>query len=63
MTLLNRHTFVTLLSGECLSSYDVTVLFSSVPVEPPLGIIKDLLEKDKTLKDRTVLLVKDKTFY
>ena len=50
---------VTLLPGECLSSYDVTALFTSVSVEPALGIIKDLLEKDNTLKERTVLPVKD----
>ena len=42
---------VTLLPGECLSSYDVSVLFTSVPVGPGLGIIKDLLEKDPTLKE------------
>ena len=35
---------VTLLPGECLSSYDVTALFTSVPVEPALGIMKDLLD-------------------
>ena len=28
-------------------------------MDPGLGIIKHLLEKDSTLKDRTVLLVKD----
>ena len=28
-------------------------------MDPALGVIKDLLEKDPTLKDRTVLLVKD----
>ena len=50
---------VTLLPGECLSSYDVTALFTSVPVKPPLGIINDLLEKDNTLKERTILPVKD----
>ena len=50
---------VTLMPGECLSSYDVTALFTSVPVDPVLGIIKDLLEKDSTLKERTVLPVKD----
>ena len=44
---------------ECLSSYDITALFTSVPVDPALGIIKDLLEKDITLKERTVLLVKE----
>ena len=50
---------VTLLPGECLSSYDVTALFTSVPVEPALGIIKDLLEQGNILKERKVLPVKD----
>ena len=50
---------VTLLPGECLSSYDVTTLFTAVPAEPALDIIKDLLKKDNTLKERTMLLVKD----
>ena len=50
---------VTLMPGECLSSYDVTALFTSIPVDPTLGIIKDLLEKESTLKEGTVLLVKD----
>ena len=36
---------VTLILGECLSSYDVTALFTAVPVDPALGIIKDLLKK------------------
>ena len=39
------------LPGECLSSYEVTALFTSVLVEPALGIIKDLWEKDNTLKE------------
>ena len=34
-------------------------LFTSVKVDPVLGIIKDLLEKDNTLKERTVLPVTD----
>ena len=49
---------VTLLPGEYLSSNDVKALFISVLVEPALGIIKDLLEQDYTLKERTVLSVK-----
>ena len=61
----STHTFVeqvkqfTLAPGECLSSYDVSVLFTSVPVYPALGAIKDLLKKDPTLKDQTVLPVQD----
>ena len=50
---------ITLAPGECLSSYDVSALFTSVPVDPVLNIIKDLLEKDQTLKDRTVMAVSD----
>ena len=49
----------TLLPRECLSSYDVSALFTSVLVVPALGIIKDLLEKDPTLKERTVMSVGD----
>ena len=52
-----RH--ITLAPGECLSSYDVSVLFTSVPIDPALKIIKDLLVKDPTLKDRTVIGVDD----
>ena len=50
---------ITLVSGECLSSYDVSSLFTSVPVDQALNIIKDLLEKEYTLKDRTVMGVND----
>ena len=48
---------VTLLPGECLSSYDVTALFTPVPIDPALNIIRDLLEKDETLSNRCVLPV------
>ena len=41
---------ITLVHGECLSTYDVSALFTSVPVDPALNIIRDLLEKDHTLK-------------
>ena len=50
---------ITLAPGECLSSYDVSALLTSVLVDPALNIIKDLLEKDHTLKERTVLPVSD----
>ena len=46
-------------TGECLSSYDVSALFTSVPIDPALNIIKDLLVKDNTLKERTVMEVED----
>ena len=48
---------INLAPGECLSSYDVSALFTSVPVDPVLKVIKDPLEKDPTLKERTVLPV------
>ena len=50
---------ITLAPGECLSSYDVSALFPSVPVDPAPNIIKDLLQKDHTLKERTVMEVSD----
>ena len=40
----------------------VPVLFTSVPVAPVLDIIKDVLEKDPTLKERTVMSVRDLVF-
>ena len=52
-----RH--ITLAPGECLSSYDVSALFTLVPIDPALKIIKDLLVKDYTLKDRTVIGIDD----
>ena len=45
--------------GECLSSYDVSALFTSVPIDPALNIIKDLFDKDTTLKERNVMEVSD----
>ena len=50
---------ISLAPGECLSSYDVSALFTSAPVDPTLNIIKDLLEKDHTLKERIVREVSD----
>ena len=45
--------------GECLSSHDVSALFISVPIDPALNIIKDILDKDNALKERTVMEVSD----
>ena len=56
---VSRTKGLTLQLGECLSSYDVTSLFTSVPIDPALNIIKDQLEKDGKLNDRTVLSVQD----
>ena len=56
---VNRAKGLTLQPGECFTSYDITSLFTSVPIDPALNIIKDLLEKDEKLSDRTVLSVQD----
>ena len=50
---------ITLVPGQCLSSYDVSALFTLVPVDPALNIIKDLFEKDHALKEKTVMAVID----
>ena len=50
---------LTLQPGECLTSYDVTSPFTSVAIDLALNIIKDLLEKDEKLNDRTVLSVQN----
>ena len=55
--IVNKVRDVTLLPGECLSSYDVMSLFTLVPHRCNTQHHKDLLEQDQTLKDRTVLLV------
>ena len=44
---------------ECLSSYNVTALFISVPIDPALNMVKDLLEQDDALCNRTVLSVQN----
>ena len=58
---VSRTKGLTLQPRECLTSYDVTSLFTSVPIDPALNIIKDLLEKDEKLNDRTVLSVQNIT--
>ena len=42
---------------ECMMSFDVESLFTSVPVEPSIHIIKKLLEDDKSLHLRTKMTV------
>ena len=43
---------INLAPAECLNSYDVSALFISVPVDPALNVIKDLLEKDPIFKEK-----------
>ena len=49
----------TLAPKECLSSYDVSALFTSVPVDTALGVIRIYWKKTPTLNDRIVLLIKN----
>ena len=56
---VNRAKGITLQMGECLISYDVSALFTLVPIDPALIIIRHLLEKDEKLQDRTVLSVQN----
>ena len=42
---------------ECIVSYDVKALFTSVPIKPAINIIKQLLEDDKELPQRTSMTV------
>ncbi|XP_072043064.1 uncharacterized protein [Amphiura filiformis] len=53
--LVNKLSQFKLSPSECLVSYDVTALFTSVPVEESLVIVKDLLTADDTLDSRTDL--------
>ena len=43
---------------ECMMSFDVKDLFTSIPIQPALDIIKKLLEEDKNLHLRTTMTVK-----
>ena len=54
---VNKAKGITLQLGECLTSYDVTALFTSVPIDPAFNIIKDLLEEEEKLSGRSVLSV------
>ena len=48
---------VKLLPDECIISYDVKALFTSVPIEPAIKIIKQHLENDQELQQRTSMSV------
>ena len=42
---------------QCMMSYDVKALFTSVPIQPAISIITNLLEEDQELQQRTSLSV------
>ena len=42
---------------ECLMSFDVRALFTSVPIQPAIQVIKKMLEVDQELKQRTFMSV------
>ena len=48
---------IRLTADECMMSFDVQSLFTSVPVEPSIQIIKKLLEEDRSLHLRTKMTV------
>ena len=45
---------VRLKQGECIISYDVAALFTSVPIQPVINIIQQRLAKDTELHQRTI---------
>ena len=49
---------VRLKQGECIISYDVTALFTSVPIQPVVNITQQKLANDKDLQQRTTMSVK-----
>ena len=49
---------VRLRQGECIISYDVTALFTSVPIKPVLNIIQQRLAQEKDLQQRTTMSIK-----
>ena len=49
--------WITLQANECIPSYDVSALFTSVPIDPAINIIKRRLELDQELQLRTTMKV------
>ena len=45
--------------GECIISYDVSALFTSIPVKSALEVTKKKLEQDKELYQRTPMSIQD----
>ena len=46
---------ITIQDDEVLASFDITLLFTNVPVDEAVRVIKTKLQDDETLKDRTPL--------
>ena len=42
---------------ECMMSFDVSALFTSIPIDPAIDIIRKQLEEDQDLKKRTSMTV------
>ena len=42
---------------ECIMSYDVTALFTSIPIDTTISIIRKQLEEDRDLKSRTNMTI------
>ena len=43
--------------GEVITSFDVKALFTSVPVQPAIQIVKQRLQQDNTLPQRTSMSI------
>ena len=50
---------LTVEEDEILVSFDVTSLYTNVPIKETLNIIKDLLEEDRNLKEKTKIPSKE----
>ena len=48
---------IKLQSDQCIMSYDVKALFTSLPIQPALDIIRKLLEENGELQQRTSMSV------
>ena len=48
---------IQLQSNQCMLSFDVKALFTSVPIQPAMTIIKKLLEEGQSLQQRTTMSV------
>ena len=57
MLLTNCNRGIKLQPKECITSYDVSALFTSVPIESAITIIRNKLELDPELHQRTTMKV------